>query len=423
MRLKGDDSSINIFIPFMTEQQLFANYELDNSKWLAIILKFLGGSLVVHLILLLSAVYVPVVRDAFYVAMLFSDSDLKTTNKDYSLEEIGDVTMINLADPNRFRYPEGYFNTGEYVENPMDPTILAVNGGMTDMTTAPPIFDPAVPAPTPFPTPFPTPAASASGIPSIVNNPPVTRSRNRRRGGGLPPAPTPIPGAKMESLTGEADEPKKPDANQNANAEAKPTPDKNATALLSEEEINKKPLIDFGVKVDQLQKAKKVDLNQPFAVTVEGELEKGGKLVAPNVTRKDGDQQLVELTKELIAVLNASGVLKTLSDVALKDSPTQKHKIKFDVSNDEKNLMVNVSFELANAEVAYRIQSGVNALIALNKMQRKDKIEGQILQNVRAESDGNLIVLKTLMPRQDAQKLIQDQLSAAVKGQQEVTKQ
>ncbi|MDQ4122227.1 MAG: hypothetical protein M3209_12375 [Acidobacteriota bacterium] len=407
----------------MTEQQLFANYELDNSKWLAIILKFLGGSLVVHLILLLSAVYVPVVRDAFYVAMLFSDSDLKTTNKDYSLEEIGDVTMINLADPNRFRYPEGYFNTGEYVENPMDPTILAVNGGMTDMTTAPPIFDPAVPAPTPFPTPFPTPAASASGIPSIVNNPPVTRSRNRRRGGGLPPAPTPIPGAKMESLTGEADEPKKPDANQNANAEAKPTPDKNATALLSEEEINKKPLIDFGVKVDQLQKAKKVDLNQPFAVTVEGELEKGGKLVAPNVTRKDGDQQLVELTKELIAVLNASGVLKTLSDVALKDSPTQKHKIKFDVSNDEKNLMVNVSFELANAEVAYRIQSGVNALIALNKMQRKDKIEGQILQNVRAESDGNLIVLKTLMPRQDAQKLIQDQLSAAVKGQQEVTKQ
>jgi hypothetical protein len=62
-------------------------------------------------------------------------------------------------------------------------------------------------------------------------------------------------------------------------------------------------------------------------------------------------------------------------------------------------------------------------LIAANRQLRKDKVEGQILQNVRAESDGKMIVFKSLMPRQDAQKLIQDQLAAAVKGKQDTTKQ
>lgn len=412
----------------MTEQQLFAHYELDNSRWQAIILKFLGGSLAVHLVLLLSAVYIPAVRDAFYVAMLFSDSSLKTVSRDYTLEEIGDdVTIVNLADPSRFRYPEGYFNTGEYVENPLDPTVLAVNGDPTlsGASIAPPLFDPAAPAPTPFPTPMATSTPPIVGFPSVNTPPPAPRARNRRnRGEALPPLPTPKPGAKVESLTPNETETAKANANLNIdNSQPKPSPSKDPNALLSEEEINKKPLYDFGAKVDQLQKDKKIDLNQPFSVSVEGELEKGGKLSNAGVTKKEGDQQLVELTKELISVLNASGVLKTLSDVALKDSPQAKHKIKFDVNNDQTNLTVNISFELANADVAYRIQSGVNALIAVNRQLRKDKVEGQILQNVRAESDGKLIVFKSLMPRQDAQKLIQDQLAAAVKGQQDTTKQ
>lgn len=406
----------------MTQQQLFANYELDNSKWLAIIYKFLGGSLAVHLVLVLSAIYIPAVRDAFYVALLFSDAaGMKTVSRDYTLDDINDTaTVLNLANPDRFRYPEGYFNNGESFQ---DPTILALNGDATlnGATTAPPLFDPTVPAPTPFPTPIVTTTPPIAGFPP-VNPPPVARTRNRRAA-SLPPLPTPKPGATVQSLTPDKEETAKANTNQNANAQPSPSPGKNPNTLLSEDEINKQPLIDYGVKVAALQKDKKIDLNQPFAVTIEGDLEKGGKLSNATVTKKDGDQQLVELTKELVAVLNASNVLKVLSDVVLKDSPQQKHKIKFDVTNDPTNLVVNIALEVDNANRANTIQSVSNTIIAGTKLARKDKIEGQLLQNVRAETDGRLVVFKALMPRQDAQKLIQDQLAAAVKGQQDATKQ
>lgn len=410
----------------MTQQQLFANYELDDSRWRSIIIKFLGGSLVVHLILFLSAVYVPAVRDAFYVAMLFSDAgDKRTVNRDYTLDEIGDTaTVIKMANPDRFRYPEGYFNTGEYVENPMtDPTVLAFNDPTLSATsTLPPIVDTAPPVTT-FPqATITTPPITT--IPPIVNTPPTARNRSRRN--ALPPLPKPNPNAKMDSLTPNIDETATPNKEQTANAnkaaEAKPSPGKDAQ-LLSEDEINRKPLYDFAAEVNELQKNRKIDLNKPYAVTVEGELNKAGQLTKTNVTKKEGDPQLTELAKKLISVLNASGVLKTISNVVLKDSPRPVHKIKFDVLQDPNNLTVNVVLEFDNADEAYKIQSGANILIAATKLMRKDKVEGQILQNVAATTDGKLVVFKSVMPRAAAEKLIQDQLASAVQKQADQTKQ
>jgi hypothetical protein len=395
----------------MNQQELFASYELDNSRWQALVLRFLGGSLALHLIIFLSAIYVPAMRDALYVAMLF-DPDRKVVNKDYTLNEIADdVTVVKLANPSKFRYPEGYFNTQEF---PADMNgfndLSVVNGGDNGLQPLPP--------PTGFELTAPTPVPYVPPPPVVTMPPPAPVT------GGLPPLPKPKKGAKLppikpanDAQAGASPTPKEGET-ANANVNKKPEeakkPDANTTAQANPNEINRQPLIDFGQKVDKLQKEGKVDLKQPFAVTIEGELDKNGKLLQPRVTGKEGDATLTELAKELIAVLNASNVLINLSDIT-KDSPKKTHKVKFVVDQDQNDVIVNVELEFGDMTLAQRIQSGANAIVALTKTTRKDKIEGQLLQNVNVETNGTQVVFKSKMPRQAAEQLIQDQLTAAVK--------
>ncbi len=396
----------------MNQQELFASYELDNSRWQALVLRFLGGSLALHLIIFLSAIYVPAMRDALYVAMLF-DPDRKVVNKDYTLNEIADdVTVVKLANPGKFRYPEGYFNTEEF---PADMNgfndLSVVNGGDNGLQPLPP--------PTGFELTAPTPVPYVPPPPVVTMPPPAPVT------GGLPPLPKPKKGAKLppikpanDAQAGAASPTPKEGETANANVNKKPEeakkPDANTTAQANPNEINRQPLIDFGQKVDKLQKEGKVDLKQPFAVTIEGELDKNGKLLQPRVTGKEGDATLTELAKELIAVLNASNVLINLSDIT-KDSPKKTHKVKFVVDQDQNDVIVNVELEFGDMTLAQRIQSGANAIVALTKTTRKDKIEGQLLQNVNVETNGTQVVFKSKMPRQAAEQLIQDQLTAAVK--------
>ncbi|HZH35599.1 MAG TPA: hypothetical protein VEX64_12210 [Pyrinomonadaceae bacterium] len=390
----------------MSQHEIFANYELNNSKWTALILKFVTGSILLHFVVLASAIYIPGIRDAFYVALLF-DPDRQYVNKSYNLGEIADdVTIINVANPDRFRYPEGYFNTGEYIAP--DPTLVSLNGdpsfggAVNDFSVPPPGFESVTPNPTINVPPPPPPPMS---FPSV----------SKRSSGGLPPLPRPKKGAKVKPLepvaSAEADGAEKP--------KTPPTPNptdvaKNAEPL-KEGEINRQPLIDFGQKVDKLQKEGKVDMNQPFAVVVEAELDKNGKLLNPATTQKSGDKQLTDLTKEMILVLNASGVLRNLSDLTKNDTSKKTHKVKFDVSQDQTNVTVSVALEFDDESLANRIQSGANTIVSLTKNMRKDKIEGQLLENVSISTNGKQVIFNSIMPRQAAEKLIQDQLATAVK--------
>jgi hypothetical protein len=104
-----------------------------------------------------------------------------------------------------------------------------------------------------------------------------------------------------------------------------------------------------------------------------------------------------------------------LSDLTKNDTSKKTHKVKFDVSQDQTNVTVSVALEFDDESLANRIQSGANTIVSLTKNMRKDKIEGQLLENVSISTNGKQVIFNSIMPRQAAEKLIQDQLATAVK--------
>src|SRR5688500_19580460 len=88
--------------------ELFANIEVNKDNWWSKLLKLLGGSVGLHLLLLLAVVYVPGLRDAFNIAVLVADSSF--VEKDYEQTLIvEDIQMVEIAG-DKFRYPDGYWS-------------------------------------------------------------------------------------------------------------------------------------------------------------------------------------------------------------------------------------------------------------------------------------------------------------------------
>ena len=62
--------------------------------------------------------------------------------------------------------------------------------------------------------------------------------------------------------------------------------------LPDENQINKKSLKDFAAYANDLKNQGKLDLNKPFEIVIEAELDEQGKLKNPRCTKQDGDENL-----------------------------------------------------------------------------------------------------------------------------------
>lgn len=361
--------------------ELFANFEVNKEARWPIVSKLLGGSVVLHLLLLSCVIYIPGVRDAFNLATLIADTSF--VDKAYERTQIGDDVQLVELSREKFRYPDGYFAMeGQTAALPAQqpqpgPQFIAQS------QPAPPVQ----PELTPSPSPSPTPVVIASSTPAISQSPSQTITQAKT---------TPSP-AQSPALTAEQ-----------AQDELEKTAQKNNIDLPKENEINKKAMKDFAIYALDLKNQGKLDLNKPFEIVIEAELDQNGKLKDPKFTKKAGDANLVDLFGRMVAALNDSGFLIYLKPVD-KDNPGSK--IVFTIKQGESEVLATVESEASSIESARVLAKGFNAALMIGAQSRAGKDEEALLRNTSAEPVGKKIVFNFTMPRQAVVDMIKRQLA------------
>ena len=367
----------------MTE--LFENFEVNrDSRW-AVLLRLIGASVVVHLVFLWLVIYVPALRDTLNIAALIAST--KFVEKDYVGTQIGDdVEVVQLTD--KFHYPEGYFALEAQFAGQL-PGQTAANGAF-----APKIIsqwnakepDPehkASPSPEKSPSPVPSPLASPSTSAIAQASPAASAS--------------PSPAA---TLTAE-----------DAQKKLEETAAANKVTLPEENQINKKVLKDFAVYANNLKNQNKLDLNKPFEIVIEAELDETGKLKHPRFTKKTGDENLVDLFGRMVAALNDSGFLIYLQPI-IKDNPGAK--VVITIKQGEKEVLASVASETSSPTRAETLAKVLNTMLVLGADSRAGKDEEVIMKNTSATPDGKRVLVNFSMPRQSVVDMIKRQLEPGV---------
>ena len=307
-------------------------------------------------------------------------AETRFVDKAYEKTQIGDdVQLIELAS-NKFRYPDGYFAPeGQMpVQPPPAPAPAFVSQAqppavMTELAASP------SPSALPITSPSPTPNATASPSQAIAQ-------------AKASPGP-----AQSPALT--ADQ---------AQDELEKTVKKNNLDIPNENEINKKAMKDFANYANDLRKQGKLDLNQPFEIIIEAELDKDGKLKDAKFTKKAGDANLVDLFGHMVAALNDSGFLIYLKPVD-KDNPGSK--VVFTIKQGENEVLATVESEASSEESARVLAKGFQLALSIGAQSRAGKDEEALLRNTSAEPVGKKIVFNFTMPRQAVVDLIKRQLA------------
>jgi hypothetical protein len=375
----------------MTE--LFENFEVNRESRSAVLLRLLGASLVLHLVFVWLAIYVPAFRDTLNIAAMIANT--KFVEKDYVGTEIGgDVELIQLTSE-KFRYPEGYFALEAQIEGKLP---AQVAGAAAD-PFAPKIisqWNPKTPdpesSPSPSPSPSPVAGASPTGSPAASASPSAIAQAS--------PAAQASPSPNASPLSAEE-----------AQKKLEETAKQNSVALPEENQINKKVLKDFAAYANNLKNQGKLDLNKPFEVVIEAEMDEKGRLQNPRFTKRAGDENLVDLFGRMIAALNDSGFLVYLQPIS-KDNPGAK--VVITVKQGENEVLASVASETSSSARAETIAGVLNNLLFFGAGSRSGKDEEVIMKNTSATPDGKRVVVNFSMPRQSVVDMIKKQLEPGV---------
>ena len=359
--------------------ELFERFEVNREPRWQVLTRLIGASLVLHFACLWIVVYVPAVRDTVNIAALIAST--RFVDKPYEATQIADdVQMVQLE---KFRYPEGYFATAGQVDGVLATPANPFPG------FAPKIISQASSERNvdPEATPSPSPGASPSASPAATSSP-----------AGAVAQAGPSPSASPLSV-------------EEAQKQLEKTAQQNNLPLPDEKEINKQVLKDFAKYANDMKNQGKLDLNKPFEVVIEAELDEKGKLQNPRFTKKDGDENLVDLFGKLVAALNDSGFLIYLQPIS-KDTPGAK--VKITVKQGELEVLASVESEVSSPERAETLAKVLNTALFLGAGSRAGKDEEVLMKNTSAAPDGKRVVVNFSMPRQSVVDMIKKQLEPGV---------
>ncbi len=360
--------------------ELFEKFEVNNEpRWTALT-RLIGASLVLHLGLMWLVVYVPALRDGLNIAALIANT--RFVDKAYDATQIrDDVQIVQLSD--KFRYPDGYFTLDAQINGQLPPQTVANDPfapKIISQASKESKVDPeASPSPSPAASPSPSGTASASASPS----------------GGVAQASPSVSPMTVDEAQKQLDK----------------TAEQNGLPLPVENEINKQVLKDFAKYANELKTQGKLDLNKPFEVVIEAELDEKGKLKNPRFTKKAGDENLVDLFGRLIAAVNDSGFLIYLQPI-IKDNPGAT--VKITIKQGESEVLASVESETSSPQRAESLAKTLNTALYFGAGSRAGHDEEILMKNTNATPDGKRVVVNFSMPRQSVVDMIKKQLEPGV---------
>ena len=361
--------------------EIFANIEVNRDPRWRVLLGLVMASLVLHMIGLVSVVYVPALRDAFNIASLIAQTSI--VDKPYTRTEIGDEVNLVQLSTEKFHYPDGYFSleapsetTAQKIVPPADPFAPKIISQASVYKEKPQ----RMPSPSPAPTASPSPVPAASTSPAIA-----------------------------ESAASPANEQKVADelSPDEAQKELERTAAKNNIELPEENQINKQALKDFAAYANELKNQGKLDLSKPFEVVIQAELDENGKLKNAKFTKKAGDPNLVDLFGRMVSALNDSGFLIYLKPLD-KDNPGAK--VVFTIKQGESEVLASVESEASSADSARLLAKGFNLALVYGAKSRSGKDEEMLMRNTSVSPDGKKIVVNFTMSRESVVDLLKKQL-------------
>src|SRR5260370_26203200 len=219
---------------------LFDNFEVNGEPFWPKIVRLLGGSAILHVIVAASILLIPPVRDALSVAVMFRGASF--VDRPYTRTEIENGDVVELT-TEKFHYPEGYFA--------MDQQAMP-----TPEFPLPAAFKPRnIPPPLPSP-PQPSPIASPS--PVIPTNSPSQNANSKQ----------------LEDAKNSDDK-----ARAQAQKDLEAASQKTGIELPKDGEENSKPFKDLAAYATELKNKGQLDFDKPFEVEIDTELDRAGKLV------------------------------------------------------------------------------------------------------------------------------------------------